>query len=53
MPDTYAETLLLRAKVEQRAPHIEVATGGKAPKEAIAKMTVPTENWFEVSSDPE
>jgi non-homologous end joining protein Ku len=34
IPDKYAETLreLLRAKVEQRAPHIEVATEGKAPQ---------------------
>jgi DNA end-binding protein Ku len=34
IPDKYAETLreLLRAKVEQRAPHIEVATEGKAPE---------------------
>jgi DNA end-binding protein Ku len=34
MPDKYAETLheLLQAKVEQRAPQIEVATAGKAPQ---------------------
>jgi DNA end-binding protein Ku len=34
IPDKYAETLreLLRAKVEQRAPQIEVATEGKAPE---------------------
>ena len=34
LPDKYAETLreLLRAKVEQRAPQIEVATEGKAPQ---------------------
>jgi hypothetical protein len=34
IPDKYAETLreLLRAKIEQRAPQIEVATEGKAPK---------------------
>src|SRR5262245_50043125 len=34
IPDKYAETLreLLQAKVEQRAPHIEVATAGKAPE---------------------
>jgi len=34
MPDKYAETLheLLRAKVEQRAPQIEVAGEGKAPE---------------------
>jgi hypothetical protein len=40
MPDTYAEMLreLLRAKVEQRAPQIEVATEGKAPKEVINIM---------------
>jgi non-homologous end joining protein Ku len=40
MPDTYAETLreLLRAKVEQRPPQIEVATEGKAPKEVINIM---------------
>ena len=33
-PDKYAETLreLLRAKVEQRAPQIEVAPEGKAPE---------------------
>jgi hypothetical protein len=37
----YAETLreLLRAKVEQRAPQIEVATEGKAPREVINIMT--------------
>jgi hypothetical protein len=29
---------LLRAKVEQRAPQIEVATEGKAPKEVITIM---------------
>jgi DNA end-binding protein Ku len=40
IPDKYAETLreLLRAKVEQRAPQIEVATEGKAPKEVINIM---------------
>jgi DNA end-binding protein Ku len=34
MPDKYAEALreLLQAKVEQRAPQIEVATEGKAPQ---------------------
>jgi DNA end-binding protein Ku len=34
LPDTYAETLreLLQAKVEQRAPQIEVATEGKPPE---------------------
>jgi DNA end-binding protein Ku len=34
IPDKYADTLreLLRAKVEQRAPQIEVATEGKAPE---------------------
>jgi non-homologous end joining protein Ku len=34
IPDKYAETLreLLSAKVEQRAPQIEVATEGKAPQ---------------------
>jgi len=34
IPDRYAETLceLLRAKVEQRAPHIEVAPEGEAPE---------------------
>jgi DNA end-binding protein Ku len=34
LPDKYAETLreLLQAKVEQRAPQIEVATEGKAPE---------------------
>ena len=29
---------LLRAKVEQRAPQIEVATEGKAPREVINIM---------------
>jgi len=40
IPDKYAETLreLLRAKVEQRAPQIEVAPQGKAPKEVINIM---------------
>jgi DNA end-binding protein Ku len=40
LPDTYAETLreLLQAKVEQRAPQIEVAPEGKAPKEVINIM---------------
>jgi DNA end-binding protein Ku len=40
IPDKYAETLreLLRAKVEQRASEIEVATEGKAPKEVINIM---------------
>ena len=40
IPDKYAETLreLLQAKVEQRAPHIEVATAGKAQKEVINIM---------------
>ena len=40
IPDKYAETLreLLQAKVEQRAPHIEVATESKAPKEVINIM---------------
>jgi hypothetical protein len=35
IPDKYAETLreLLQAKVEQRAPHIEVATEGKVKPE--------------------
>src|SRR5678815_3851385 len=34
LPDKYTETLreLLQAKVEQRAPQIEVATEGKAPE---------------------
>ena len=34
IPDQYAETLreLLQAKIEQRAPQIEVATEGKAPE---------------------
>jgi len=34
IPDKYAETLreLLRAKIEQRAPQIEVTTEGKAPE---------------------
>jgi non-homologous end joining protein Ku len=40
IPDKYAETLreLLRAKVEQRAPQVEVAPEGKAPKEVINIM---------------
>jgi DNA end-binding protein Ku len=40
IPDKYAETLreLLRAKVEQRAPQIKVATEGEAPKEVINIM---------------
>jgi DNA end-binding protein Ku len=40
IPDKYAETLreLLQAKVEQRAPQIEVATESKAPKEVINIM---------------
>jgi DNA end-binding protein Ku len=40
IPDKYVETLreLLRAKVEQRAPQIEVATEGKAPSEVINIM---------------
>jgi DNA end-binding protein Ku len=38
--DKYAETLheLLRAKVEQRAPHIEVASEGKAKPEVVNIM---------------
>ena len=40
MPDEYAETLreLLRAKVEERAPQIEVATKGKAKPEVVNIM---------------
>jgi len=40
IPDKYAETLreLLQAKVEERAPQIEVATEGNAPKEVINIM---------------
>jgi DNA end-binding protein Ku len=40
LPDKYAETLreLLQAKLEQRAPQIEVATERKAPKEVINIM---------------
>jgi DNA end-binding protein Ku len=40
IPDKYAETLqeLLQAKVEQRAPQIEVVTEGRAPKEVINIM---------------
>ena len=40
IPDRYAETLreLLRAKVEQRAPQIEVATEGKAKPEVVNIM---------------
>ena len=40
IPDKYAETLreLLRAKVEQRAPQIEVATKGKAKPEVVNIM---------------
>ena len=40
LPDKYAEALreLLSAKIEQRAPQIEVATEGNAPKEVINIM---------------
>jgi DNA end-binding protein Ku len=40
IPDKYAETLreLLQAKVEQRAPQIEVATEGKATPEVVNIM---------------
>ena len=40
IPDKYAETLreLLQAKVEQRAPQIEVATKGKAKPEVVNIM---------------
>jgi DNA end-binding protein Ku len=40
MPDEYAESLreLLRAKVEERAPQIEVATKGKAKPEVVNIM---------------
>jgi DNA end-binding protein Ku len=40
IPDKYAETLreLLRAKVEERAPQIEVATKGKAKPEVVNIM---------------
>jgi DNA end-binding protein Ku len=40
IPDKYAETLreLLQAKVEQRAPHIEVSTEVKAKPEVINIM---------------
>ena len=40
IPDKYAETLreLLRAKVEQRAPQIEVAAEGKAKPEVVNIM---------------
>jgi DNA end-binding protein Ku len=40
IPDKYAETLreLLQAKIEQRAPHIEVATEGKAKPEVVNIM---------------
>ena len=40
IPDRYAETLreLLRAKVEERAPQIEVATEGKAKPEVVNIM---------------
>jgi DNA end-binding protein Ku len=40
IPDKYAETLreLLRAKVEQRAPQVEVATKGKAKPEVVNIM---------------
>jgi DNA end-binding protein Ku len=40
IPDKYAETLreLLRAKIEQRAPQIEVATEGKAKPEVVNIM---------------
>jgi non-homologous end joining protein Ku len=42
LPDKYAETLreLLRAKVEQRAPQIEVASEGKATPEVINIMAL-------------
>jgi len=40
MPDKYAETLreLLQAKVEQRAPQIEVAPEGKSKPEVVNIM---------------
>jgi len=40
IPNKYAETLheLLHAKIEQRAPQIEVASEGKTPKEVINIM---------------
>jgi DNA end-binding protein Ku len=40
IPDKYAETLreLLQAKVEQRSPHIEVETEGKAKPEVVNIM---------------
>ena len=40
IPDQYAETLreLLQAKIEQRAPQIEVATEGKAKPEVVNIM---------------
>jgi DNA end-binding protein Ku len=40
IPDKYAETLreLLQAKVEERAPQIEVATEGKAKPEVVNIM---------------
>ena len=40
LPDKYAETLreLLQAKVEQRAPQIEVATEGKSKPEVVNIM---------------
>src|SRR4026209_1118227 len=40
LPDSYAETLreLLQAKVEQRAPQIEVATEGKSKPELVNIM---------------
>ena len=40
IPNKYAETLheLLQAKIEQRAPQIEVASEGKTPKEVINIM---------------
>jgi DNA end-binding protein Ku len=40
IPDQYAETLreLLRAKIEQRAPQIEVATEGKSKPEVVNIM---------------
>jgi len=41
LPDKYAETLreLLQAKVEQRAPQIEIATEGKAKPEVVNIVT--------------
>ena len=49
MPDKYAETLreLLQAKIEQRAPHIEIATESKAKPEVVNIMAALKESMQE------